>query len=182
MGRVLILLPFICCNDLRVLLIIVVCYCVSVLTIYAKTMALAISKLAILAGVHFVLHEAVAEADCFVEFSLVNHVKGGMLFWLPSILVNILSHLGSSTVEERMHLYPVLVSLAFHSVTKFDWSLSGRSDDLVSDNFVTCALPGYFVKKIALVKRENFYDGSVVPFMAPAIDVNWNPNAMCERT
>lgn len=48
-----------------------------------------------------------------------------MLFWLPTALLNVLSHSGFYKIAEKMRMDPVLAALALHRVTEVDWSLSG---------------------------------------------------------
>lgn len=49
---------------------------------------------------------------------------------------------------------PVLVALAFHRVTKVDWSSSGGLDDYLSYSYAMATLQVYPAEWIALVKRQ----------------------------
>lgn len=58
-------------------------------------------ELVIFAGVQFLLNDAKGVTPDYYVGSLgVGHVGGGMIFWLPPIFVNVLSHLGLYRIAE----------------------------------------------------------------------------------
>lgn len=48
-----------------------------------------------------------------------------MLFRLLTPLVNIMCHFEFYEVSEEVRIVPALAAMAFHRLTKVDWSLSG---------------------------------------------------------
>lgn len=76
--------------------------------------SLAVSELAILAGVQFLLYAAKGAApDCVVGLSRLDHVSGGMLFRLPTAVVNMLSYLGYYKAAKMMRMIRFLLSWRF---------------------------------------------------------------------
>lgn len=81
----------------------------------------AISEFAVLAAVQFFLYavEGVTP-DYYVGSSYFDNVEGDILSWVPTTLVNVLSHSGSYRVADKVCTDPVLVSMAFHCVSEID--------------------------------------------------------------
>lgn len=97
---------------------------------------MAISELAILAGVYYVLYAAeVTAPDYYFGLLRLEHLGGGMLFRLPTSFVKVLSYSRLYNVAERLRKDPALVALAFYRDTRIDWSSSVDSDDFVSYYF-----------------------------------------------
>lgn len=98
-----------------------------------RVITMTILELATLAAVWFLLSAAeVAVSDFYTESLRFDHVAGGMLFWLPNVLVSVLSHPGSYRIAKRMCTYPVRVSWPFLLETEIDWFSSGGSNHLFS--------------------------------------------------
>lgn len=114
-------------------------------------------------------------ANYYIGSLRFDHVESGVLFLLPTPLVNILSHFGFYKIAERMLLDPVTVALACHRVAKLDWSSSDGSDDFLSYDFSTGTVQGYPAETNVLVKLQKVDDGPVVSESAPVVDVNWFP-------
>lgn len=67
---------------------------------------LSISKLAILAGIQFLLYAAEwAAPDYFVDTLRLEHVEGGKLFRLSNALMNALSHFRVHKLSEKKRMH-----------------------------------------------------------------------------
>lgn len=147
-----------------------------------RVITLTISEFAVLAGIQFLLYAAEGAApDYFVGSFLFYHVGGGILFRLPTPIRNFLRHFGFYTVAERMRRDPALVVLALYRVTEIEWPISGDSGEFIAYDLATDTVQVYPAEKNAPVKRQKVDDGSVVPAMAPSVDVNWLPGVAPEK-
>lgn len=72
-----------------------------------------------------------------------------MLFSLPTSSVNFLSHFGFYRISKTMRMDPVLIALAFHCVTKIDWSSPGGLDNFLSYDFAMGPVQGYSALRTA---------------------------------
>lgn len=75
--------------------------------------------------------------------------RGFMLFWLPAIMLNVLSQFAFYKLAERMDMNPILVSLAFYRVTEVERPQSGGSDDFVTYDFSMGTMQGSAAEKNA---------------------------------
>lgn len=110
---------------------------------------------------------------CFV--ALTDHVRGGILSLLLTLLLNLLSHFRFYKVPDKMRMEPELADLAFCCVTEIAWSLSGGSDEFFSYDFGTGAVQGSLVASFARVKHHKVDDNLVVLEFAFSFDVSWVP-------
>lgn len=72
-----------------------------------------------------------------------------MLFWFPTLIWVVLSHLWFYKVAELVCSDPFLAALQLYCVTKIEWSSSGGQEDFVSFYFAPGTLQGYPAEKIA---------------------------------
>lgn len=99
-----------------------------------------------------------------------------MSFWLPTTLLNILSHFSFCKVAEKKRMNRVHISMMFRQMTEAHWSFSGTSDELFAYNIATGMVRGSPAEGIALIKRQKVADSLVVPELTPTLDVNWLEN------
>lgn len=115
---------------------------------------LATFELTILAAVQILHHAAEgAMTDYYVWLLRTDHVGGGMLFWSPFYLINVLSHFEFFEIDERVPMNPVLAALAFTRMTEIDWSSSRGPDEFVTYDFCTGTLRGYPAERLTPIRR-----------------------------
>lgn len=78
-----------------------------------------------LAGVQFLRYVEGAVRKYYVRSFRFDRVGGCMLFRVPTLSVNVLSHFGPYKIAEKMSIDPVLVALASYQMKKIDSSSFG---------------------------------------------------------
>lgn len=83
-----------------------------------------------------------------------------MLFWLPTLLVDVFSHFGFDEIGERTHIDPMLKTATLPRLAKVDWFSSDISAKFFSYDLAKASAQGYPAERVAPLKREKVDDGA----------------------
>lgn len=134
---------------------------------------LAITYFAVLASVTFTVYAAeVMVPNYYVGLLQLYLVGGGMLLWLPSSSVGILSPFRFISISDGMRVDPVLAALTFHQASKVDGFLSFVSDHFLLYHVATGIIQDNRVGSIAALNGGKVANGLLV--LQSALDVNFN--------
>lgn len=94
-----------------------------------------------------------------------------MSFWFLNSFFKVSGHFESHRIAEKMRMDAVLAALGLHR-EETEWYALGGSDDSLLYNFAKGTVQDYLGEKTAQVKRQQVYDGPILPVLSPAVDVN----------